>query len=74
MYVVATMVFLWLLPGEQQEDKMPEMPKGKDAVDLARAGFRQVGEYYHAINAKNSRQYALWFTFLQQHLLSMWAL
>lgn len=25
-----------------QKDE-PEMPKGKDAVDLGRAGFRQVG-------------------------------
>lgn len=26
------------------QEKEPEMPKGKDAVDLGRAGFRQVGE------------------------------
>lgn len=26
------------------QDKEPEMPKGKDAVDLGRAGFRQVGK------------------------------
>lgn len=28
--------------GKKNEDKEPEMPKGKDAVDLGRAGFRQV--------------------------------
>lgn len=38
--------FLIVVWFEQEE---PEMPTGKDAVDLGRAGFRQVGELPSAV-------------------------